>query len=49
MTVLQCQLSRFIWYAIKNGAQITAMVLFTKTKESPLVQGGLEIPVSIKI
>ena len=44
-----CQLSRFIWYAIKNGAQITAMVLFTKTKESPLVQGGLEIPVSIKI
>ena len=36
-------------YAIKNGARITAMVSRTKTKNSPLVQSGLEIPVSIKI
>ena len=36
-------------YAIKNGVRITAMVSHTKTKNSPLVQSGLEIPVSIKI
>ena len=36
-------------YAIKNGARITAIVSHTKTKNSPLVQSGLEIPVSIKI
>lgn len=35
-------------YAIKNGARITAIVSHTKTKNSPLVQSGLEIPVSIK-
>ena len=36
-------------YAIKNGVRIAAMVSHTKTKNSPLVQSGLEIPVSIKI
>ena len=42
-------LSRFIWCVIKKGAWITAMVLSTKVKNSPLVQGCLELPVSIKV
>lgn len=43
------QLSRFIWYAIEKGARITATVISTKAKLSPLVQGGLEIPVFVKV
>ena len=43
------ELRRLIWYAIKNGTRITTMVLSAKTNNSPLVQGGLEIPVSIKV
>ena len=42
-------LSRFIWCVIKKGAWITAMVLSTKIKNSPLVQGCLELLVSIKV
>ena len=43
------ELSRLIWYTIKNGARITAMVLSAKAKNSPLRQGGLEKPISIKV
>lgn len=39
----------FYWYAIKNGAQITAVVLPAKARNFPLIQGGPEIPVSIKV
>ena len=39
----------FIRYAIKNWTRITSMVLITKVKNSPLVQGSLGIPVSIKL
>ena len=42
------ELSCFIWYAIKNWSRVTAMILSTKVKKPPLVQGDLEIPVSIK-
>ena len=43
------ELSRFIWYAIERGARITATLVSTQAKDSPLVQGGLEIPVIIKV
>ena len=43
------ELGRFIWYAIEKGARITATVISTKAKVSPLVQGGLEIPVIVKV
>ena len=43
------ELSRFIWYAIERGARITATLVSTQTKDSPLVQGGLEIRVIVKV
>ena len=43
------EMSRFIWYAIEKGAQITATLVSTQAKDSPLVQGGLEIPVIVKV
>ena len=43
------ELRRFIWYAIERGAQITATLVSTQAKDSPLVQGGLEIPVIVKV
>ena len=43
------ELSCFIWYAIKRGARITATLVSTQAKDSPLVQGGLEIPVIVKV
>ena len=42
------ELSRFIWYAIERVARITATLVSTQAKDSPLVQGGLEIPVIAK-
>ena len=43
------ELSCFIWYAIERGARITATLVSTQAKDSPLVQGGLEIPVILKV
>ena len=43
------ELSRFIWYVIERGARITATLVSTQAKDSPLVQGGLEIPVIVKV
>ena len=43
------ELSRFIWYAIERGARITATLVSTQVKDSPLVQGGLEIPIIVKV
>ena len=42
------ELSSFIWYAIEKCARITATLVSTQAKDSPLIQGGLEIPVIIK-
>ena len=33
------ELSSFIWYAIETGARITATLVSTQAKDSPLVQG----------
>ena len=43
------ELSRFIWYTIERGARITATLVSTQAKDSPLVQGGLEILVIVKV
>ena len=43
------ELIRCIWYAIERGAPITATLVSTQAKDSPLVQGGLEITVIIKV
>ena len=43
------ELRRFIWYAIERGTRITTTLVSTQAKDSPLVQGGLEIPVIIKV
>lgn len=43
------ELSRHTWYAILNGALITGKVENEKAKASPLVQGGLEIIIRLKV
>ena len=43
------ELSSFIWYAIETGARITATLVSTQAKDSPLEQGGLEIRVIVKV
>ena len=43
------ELSCFIWYVIERGTRITATLVSTQTKDSPLVQGGLEILVIVKV
>ena len=43
------ELSRYVWYALGKGAKFTGEVISVKAKRSPLVQGGLEIPVSVVV
>jgi hypothetical protein len=43
------ELSRYIWYALERGASINAEVKSAKYKPSPLVQGGLEIPIEVTV
>ena len=37
------EISRYTWFAIEGGANITAQVVSTNAKRFPLTQGGLEI------
>ena len=37
------------WYEIQKGAKFQAIAYDTKAKSSPLRQGGLEIPIKVKI
>ena len=41
--------SRYTWFAIEGGANITAQVVSTNTKRSPLTQGGLEIEIKVTV
>lgn len=41
------ELSRHVWYALEKGARFTGEVISVKVKRSPLVQGGLEVPVTV--
>ena len=43
------ELSRYTYYIILHGAKVTAMVMDTNHRRSPLVQGGLEIPIQVTV
>ena len=43
------ELSRYIWYAIQEGAKFEVEVHKAKPKLSPLEQGGLEIPIKVLV
>ncbi len=43
------EVSRYSFYIISHGAKVTAMVTDTHHRRSPLVQGGLEIPIQVTV
>ena len=43
------ELSRYIWHALRREAVIKGEVTAIKYKPSPLVQGGLEIPIAVTV
>ena len=43
------ELSRYIWHALQREAVIKGEVTAIKYKRSPLVQGGLEIPIAVTV
>ena len=43
------ELSQHTWYTIQEGAQFDATVHNTKDRPSPLLEGGLEIPIMVKV
>jgi len=43
------QMSRHIWYTIKEGAGFSATVKYVLPKRSPLKQGGLEISITMNV
>ena len=43
------EISRYTWFAIEGGANITAQVVLTNTKRFPLTQGGLEIEIKVTV
>ena len=45
----ETSLSRYIWFSIGERAKFEAEVLKEKPMASPLVQGGLEIPIKVSV
>ena len=43
------ELSQYIWFSIGEGAKFEAEVHKEKPMASPLVQGGLEIPIKVSV
>ena len=43
------EISRFMYFIIFHGAQIACKVINTHHRRSPLVQGGLEIPIEVTV
>ena len=43
------EISRYTQYIIEHGAQVCAFVISTTHRISPLIQGGLEIPIRVEI
>ena len=41
--------SRYIWFSIREGPKFEAEVHKEKPMASPLVQGGLEIPIKVSV
>ena len=42
---LPCEISRFTYYMIIHGGRVLYQVIDAHHRRSPLVQGGLEIPI----
>ena len=43
------EISRFTWFIMEHGAAVTVKVVDIKHRRSPLVQGGLEIPIEVVV
>ena len=43
------KISHYTWLAIEGGENITAQVVSTNTKRSPLTLGGLEIEIKVTV
>ena len=43
------EISRFTYYILLRGARLSAKVVDTQHRRSPLVQGGLEIPIEVTL
>ena len=43
------EISRYTWFGIEGGANITAQAVSTNAKRSPLTQGGLEIETKVTV
>ena len=41
------EFSRFTWFIIAHGTIVTARVVSLKHRRSPLIRGGLEIPIKV--
>ena len=41
------EISRFTWFIINHGASVSVKVVDVHQRRSPLVQGGLEIPIEV--
>ena len=41
------EISRFTWFIIAHGAVVTVRVVSPKYRRSPLIRGGLEIPIEV--
>ena len=43
------EISRYTRYIVEHGASVDAFVLATHHRPSPLIQGGLEIPIKLVV
>ena len=43
------ELSCYVWYSIQEGAKYDVEVYKKKPMASPLLQGGLEIPIKVSV
>ena len=46
---LPCEVSRFTYFHIMHGARALCKVMDVHYRRSPLIQGGLEIPVEVTV
>ena len=43
------EISRFTWFIMEHGAAVAVKIVDIKHRRSPLVQGGLEIPIEFVV
>ena len=46
---LSKEISQFTWFTIEHGAAVTVKVIDVTQRRSPLIRGGLEIPVEVTV